>query len=399
MYNNPELINKILPDTIGKVKDWNKLANYIDLQYRDVRKLMSLLKRIVEADRYLFGLFQTRKLAILGFDYKIDFPPEFRKSATEEKQLEQIRLRYQTAKMRKLGDTIINGRLFGMAAVRLIWENKTAYGTIVTKKQEYDLTELDIDFESDGLVFLDTNINGESFKRKAFDNPEGHIFIRYNPMSGIDSYYVGSIARVNMIYCLLKYWEFWNWSKNNEKFADPLIYALYKTGSDKKEVQPILEGLAKLGTDSYAAFSDNVKINLLEAMRHSSAEAHKALIEQINTEMAISVLGQQLTTEIGKVGSFAAAKIANFVRQDYLYADLLDAQDAFNQYLIADYRLNYGEPRNGFPVFTYILDEKEDFESNARIIAELKLAGIPMKKDEIYTKTGFTTPTPEDEII
>lgn len=399
MYNNPELISKILPETIGKVKDWNKLANYTDLQYRDVRKLMSLLKRIVEADRYLFGLFQTRKLAILGFDYKIDFPTEFQKSETEEKQLEQIRLRYQTAKIRKLGDTIINGRFFGMAAVRLFWTNTASYGTIVTKKQDYDLTELDIDFESDGLVFIETNKNDETFRRKKFENPEGHIFIRYNPIAGIDSYYVGSIARVNMIYCLLKYWEFWNWSKNNEKFADPLIYALYKTGSDKKEVQPILEGLAKLGTDSYAAFSDNVKINLLEAMRNSSAEAHKALIDQINTEMAVSVLGQQLTTEIGKVGSFAAAKVANFVRQDYLYADLLDAQDAFNQYLIADYRLNYGEPRNGFPVFTYILDEKEDFESNARIIAELKLAGIPMKKDEIYTKTGFTTPTPEDEII
>ncbi|MDD5061472.1 MAG: DUF935 family protein [Candidatus Marinimicrobia bacterium] len=399
MYNNPELVSKILPDTIGKVKDWNKLANYTELQYRDVRKLMSLMKRIIECDRYLFGLFQTRKLAILGFDYKIDFPTEFQKSASEEKQLEEIRLRYQTAKMRKLGDTIINGRLFGMAAVRLFWTNKTAYGTIVTKKQDYDLTELDIDFDSDGLVFIDTNKNSETFTRKKFENPEGHIFIRYNPMSGIDQYYVGSIARVNMIYCLLKYWEFWNWSKNNEKFADPLIYALYKTGSDKTQVQPILEGLAKLGTDSYAAFSDNVKINLLEAMRNSSAEAHKALIDQINTEMAISVLGQQLTTEIGKVGSFAAAKVANFVRQDYLYADLLDSQDANDQYLIADYHLNYGEPRNAYPVFTYNLDEKEDYESNARIIAELKMAGVPVKRAEVYTKTGFTEPSLEDAVI
>jgi len=405
MYTPGTLKTNLMPTTISAVKTWNRQANYTDdLNLRDVRPLMAFLKRLPQADRYLFGLNQTRKLAILGFEYRIAFPADVAMSSQDETRLTELKNRFRFSKISAIGEDIINGRLFGMSCIRLIWDNVPGFGTSVVKKQRYDLTEIDIDFESDGLVYIETNSAGQGV-RKNFDNPEQLIQIRYNPFTGIDSYYVGGIARINMIYCLLKYWDFSNWSKNNEKFGDPMVYAQYKQGADpKKEIPTILEGLSKLGSDSYAAFSDQVQVKLLEAQRYSTAQAHQSLIEQINKEMAVSVLGQQLTTEVGKTGSFAAAKVANYVRQDYLYADLLAVADGYNQYIRKDWELNYGEPKSALPEFTWNLDEKEDFESNARIIAELMTSrgekeSLPLKRSEVYEKTGFTVPEDGEDTI
>jgi len=404
MYIPGHLKSNQLPTTIGKVKTWNRQANYTDdFKLRDVRPLMAFLKRLPQADRYLFGLFQTRKLAILGFEHTIAFPEEFQVSENDERRLNELKTRFRLSKIQDLGEDIINGRLFGMSCVRLIWDNTPGLGTHVTKKQRYDLTELDIDLESDGLVYIETDTNGVP-TRKQFENPEQLIQIRYNPFTGIDQYYVGGIARINMIYVLLKYWDFHNWSKNNEKYSDPMIYAQYRQGTDKKkEIPTILAGLAKLGTDSYAAFSDQVQIKLLEAQRYSTAQAHQSLIDQINKEMAISVLGQQLTTEVGKIGSFAAAKVANYVRQDYLYADMIAVADGFNQYIRKDWELNYGKAAV-YPEYKWKLDEREDYEANARVIAELMTAresadSLPLKRSEVYEKTGFTIPEDGDDVI
>jgi phage gp29-like protein len=398
MYVNGYLKNKILPDNISKLRTWMMLADASDPTARDVRPLMSLLKRLPQADRYLFGLFQTRKLAILGFDYVIDFPKDSTPTEAELKRLQEIQRRFRIAKARKLSEVIVNGRLFGQSAVELAFRNVPGIGTYPVKMTPYDLTEIDID-EKGEAVWLSTDTQSQQVFRSRFQPTETHIVTMYNPFAGIDNRFIGGLARINMIYVLLKYWEAWNWAKNNEKYGDPLIYAQYGRGTSEEEKTNLLTGLANLGTDSYAAFSEDVQVKLLEAMRKTSADAHQAFIDQVNKEMAISVLGQQLTTDVGKVGSFAAAKIANFVREDYLYADLLEVQEQMNGYLLQDWELNYGEAAALMPEFRFLIDEQADYESNARIISEMKISGVPLKKSEVYEKIGFSMPDDDDEVL
>lgn len=398
MYENMTLKSKILPEATSTLQTYIRRANSLDIETRDVRPLMSLLKRLPEVDRYLFGLIQTRKLAILGFDYDIKFPEEYTPSAIEEKILLEMKQRFQRTKMRQLGKTIVNGRLFGFSAIRLRWENIAGLGTAVIRREDYDLTELDIDPETRQLYYLEDTNSG--YIRRDFDPPVQHILIDDNPFEGIDKTYIGGLIRVNMIYVWLKYWEAWNWAKNNEKYGDPMFWATYLRGASEDEITKLKEGLAELGNSSYAAFSEDVEVNLLETLRNSSAEAHNKFIDQVNKEMAISILGQQLTTDVGKVGSFAAAKVANFVRQDYLLADLLEVADGYDQYLRLDFNANYGDPKESvFPEFVFRLEDQENFEANARIIGELRLASIPLRRDEVYRKTGFTPPQEGDETV
>jgi phage gp29-like protein len=294
----------------------------------------------------------------------------------------------------------MNGILFGMSAVRLTWENDKIYGTRVSKAKHLELTELDFSYDdSNSLDQITTSTLSGNFTRKPLDN-DVHLFVRYNPLQGILDDYPGSIMRTNMIYVLLKYLDYINWASANEKYSDPLRFAQYKKGASKEEIATIMSGLDKLGQDSYAAFSDDVKVEFLEALRSGIVNMHQEFVSAVNTEMSISVLGQTLTTDVNKIGSFAAAKVHNFVRQDILWGDIILFQNILSeQYIQKDFIENFGEPKNAFPIFRFKTDEVQDYESNTRVIAELRDAGIALRKEEVYLKSGFTVPKEGDEII
>jgi phage gp29-like protein len=399
-YKNSDLTNSLLP-TLEQLRRYIRSANNIDKRYRDPRALMSTLQRLLQTDLNLLGLVQTRKLAVLGFDYTITLPEGMTPSAEEEKRIVAIKNRFTRSKMNSLFNAVMNGRLFGFSATRLIWEN-TNNETVVAKKQGYDLTELDFDLDNDdALIYLNTNTNTQLFGRTPLD-PETHVIVRYNPLEGVEKSFVGSFMRTNMLYSWIKYYDYFNWAKGNEKFADPMVWASYRKGAQNDEISAVVNGLEKLGTDSRAAFSDDVKLQLLESMRTGSVSAHKELVETIKAEQAVSILGQTLTTDIQGKGSFAAAKVHNFVRADIMWSDLIALQDVISeQYLIQDYMKNYGEPAQAFPVFKFNTDEVEDSEANARTFAELRSADPSMKfvRSELYKKTGFTEPKEGDTVI
>ncbi|KAB2967525.1 DUF935 family protein [Zoogloea sp.] len=399
-YKNSDLNNSLLP-TLDQLRRYIRSANNIDKRYRDVRPLMSTLQRILQTDLNLLGLVQTRKLAVLGFDYTITMPDGVAVNSQDEQRIAEMKLRFSRGGIAALFNAIMNGRLFGMSATRLVWGNGPL-GTMVSKKQRYSLTDLDHDIEKDGaLDQLDTNTNTQLFTRRPVD-PETHIIVRYNPLDGIEENFVGSIMRTNLVYSWIKYFDYFNWAKGNEKFADPMVWASYRKGAQPSEVATVVDGLEKLGTDSRAAFSDDVKLQLLESMRSGSVSAHKELVETIKTEQAISILGQSLTTDVQDKGSFAAAKVHNFVRADIMWGDLLALQEVITeQYIVQDYLKNYGEPANVFPVFRFNTDEIQDAESNARVFSEVKSIDpkFPFKRSEVYKKMGFTEPQEGDATI
>jgi phage gp29-like protein len=361
---------------------------------------MSTLQQILETDLNLLGLVGTRIDAVLGYEYHITMPKGVEPTDKDKKRIAEMTARFNAAKMQSLFRMVLIGRIFGASAVRLIKKN-TSLGTTVVAKQSYDLTELDFDLDSDdGLIFVDTKQSG--LVNKTSIDPDVHIFVRYSPLDGIKKNYIGSLMRTNMLYSWIKYYDYWNWAKGNEKFADPTFWASYRKGAQKPEIDAVIAGLEALGTDGRAAFSDDVKLQLIESMRSGSISAHKELVETIKSEQAISILGQTLTTDLQGKGSKAAAQVHNTVRADIMWSDLIATQDVVsNQYLMRDYIDNYGEPDNAFPVLRFDTEESEDVETNARVFGELKSADPAMKfkRDELYRKTGFTEPQEGDATI
>lgn len=400
MYKNADLYNSQLP-TIVQMQSYIRRADYITKDARDVRPLMSTLQRLMRVDLNLLGLIETRILAVLGFEFSIRMPDGITPNAEEEKRIAAMTTRFQQSKMSSLFRTILIGRIFGASATALTWKNSDI-GTRVIKKKSYDLTELDFDLDNDdGLINVETNTNTQAYTKTPLD-PDLHVMVRHNPLEGIEKNFIGSLMRTNMIYSWIKYYDYWNWAKGNEKFADPMVWASYRKGAQETEVNAVITGLEALGTDSRAAFSDDVKLQLLESMRTGSISAHKELVETIKSEQAISILGQTLTTDLQGKGSKAAAQVHNLVRADIMWGDILAAQEIVsNQYLMRDYLLNYGQPAEAFPVLRFNTDEVEDVEVNARVFSEMKSAdpNFKFKRDEVYRKIGFSKPVDGEETI
>lgn len=398
-YKNSHLSKAMLP-TLAQIKTYLQQATITDdLKTRDVRPLMSTLQRLPAADRFFLGLIQTRKVAVLGFPYTIKFEDDS-VPESEKKRVEEMKIRFKKSEMNKIFSSIMNGIIFGMSATNLEWTNQKGFGTMVTKKNNLELTELDFSFDDN--TSLDKIITGTSnFSREPLDK-DTHIYVRYNPLEGIDNDFPGSFARANLIYVWLKYYDAFNWGSANEKWGDPLVVAQYdKERTQSADLATIQTGLESLGTSGKAMFSKDIELKFIEAMRSGITDMHEKFINSVNDEMSVSILGQTLTTLVSKVGSFAAAKVHNFVRQDILWADLLEFQNVLTtQYVMKDWILNYGEnPKYGFPVFEFLTDEVKDNETNARVFETLKATNpiLRVPKDELEKKIGFTILLPTDE--
>jgi len=400
IYKNPDLKKSLLP-SLDQIKKYMQSAIEENPKTRDVRKLMSFLQRLPQADRYFLGLLQTRKIALLGFPYTIKFSDDIKVDESDKTKLEEMKRRFVKSRMHTIFNTLMNGIIFGQSAARLEWANVQGFGSMVTAKKNLALTELDYNLENYQLLdFVETTPTG--FSRTELDT-DVHIYMKYNPLEGIDDDYPGSFARSNMLYVWLKYQDFFNWAAANEKWGDPLVVAQYdKDRSTLEDVAVIKSGLESLGTSGKAIFSKDIELKFLEAMRSGITDMHDRFIEAVNKEMAVSILGQTLTTEIKDKGSFAAAKVHNYVRQDILYSDVIEFQNVITaQYIYKDWLLNYGEPKKTFPQFEFITDEIQDFESNARTFETLKSANpeIKIKVDELYKRTGWTVPVEGDVTI
>lgn len=401
-YKNPDLKKSLTP-TLDQLKKYVEKAINDDPKTRDVRPLMSYLQRLAHVDRKFLGLMQTRKFALLGFPYTINFPSDVPAPDAEKKKLEEIKNRFRAAQIHKLSNTIYNGIIFGMSATQLQWANDPRYGTLVINKKSYPLTDLDFSFDNDLLLdILTTDNNNRLISRNPID-PDTHIFMRYNPIEGIDNDYPGSYARSNMIHIWLKYSDFFNWSKANEKFGDPLTVAMYdKDRTSTDELAAIDAGLVSLGGAGKARFSKDIELKFIEAMRSGITDMHEKFIKAVDDETAVSLVGQSTTSANDSGGSYAKALAGRQVSEDILWADIQLLDDCFSeQYVKRDYLLNYGEPRDAYPVYQTLIDEKEDYESNARTFSELKLnnPNLSFKKDEVYKRTGWTIPGEEDETL
>jgi phage gp29-like protein len=405
-YTNGDLVNSMLP-SMDQVSRYLRLANSANensFSQRDVRPLMTFLQRLGEIDLYLMGLIQTRKLAIESFHYDIRLPLEYKITPTEEKQLLETKRRFRRGKIASLFSTMMDGILYSQSAVQLTWDN-TRFGTMVTKREIYDLSDLDFSDETDGLVeYTGTGLN------KSELDPDIHIITRHNPMENRKNF-VGSFMRSAMLLSYLKYQTRWDWRDLNRRHGVPGTYGQYpehwdyNNPEDKKKIDAFLAMVEKLKNDSAAVFPESVKILLEKAVINDSKQSFNEFISAANLELAILLHGQNLTSEISKGGSYAAAKVQDRVDDLIIEADLKKIEAITSeQYLAKDYLLNYGEPRNDYFELVFLRDEQEDYESNSRIISniysdpELR-KNLPLKKDDVYKKLGLAKPADGDEIL
>jgi phage gp29-like protein len=182
-----------------------------------------------------------------------------------------------------------------------------------------------------------------------------------------------------------------DWSRYSEVHGLPTKIAKVPLSSTEDDRKLFFRSLSNLGGEAIVKIVQQEQgqpgfdVTLLEATGNSWA-GFQGLIRQMDSSIAISVLGQNLTTEV-KGGSFAAANVQDKTKQDVLEADAELIMDTINAQTVPWWTsVNVGLPSLIAPrVFidsTPPEDSKlraETVSAQAKAVADLKAVGVELQ--------------------
>jgi phage gp29-like protein len=118
------------------------------------------------------------------------------------------------------------------------------------------------------------------------------------------------------------------WTVFVEKYGGAFLYGKYPNNAGSQFKAELLAALENMIADAVAIAPEGSEITIESlANKGSVSTVHSEYIEAANKEISKAVLGQTLTTDIGKAGSCAAAQAHNLVREDLAAPNIGTAQD------------------------------------------------------------------------
>jgi phage gp29-like protein len=190
-----------------------------------------------------------------------------------------------------------------------------------------------------------------------------------------------------------------DWARYCERHGFPIPLADTPFGADPQDIAAYQAQLAGLGQESVMQLPGSVDVNKYGKydLRYleptdDNWQAFKALIEQCNDEITLSLLAQNLTTQV-KEGSFAAARVHADVRQALLEADARAlSKTLYTQVARPFAALNFGDA-NLAPEITWDVRPPEDlktkaetFESVCVAMSQLRMAGLKLVNPERFAR-------------
>jgi phage gp29-like protein len=151
---------------------------------------------------------------------------------------------------------------------------------------------------------------------------------------------------------IMRGWDYRDWARYNEVFGSPITAAFVPDGEDdavKDEFFSDVRNRGAEGTvmipvaDGETRETAKYGVELIESMGRGTDTFQKFKTE-LDADIAIGILGQNLTTQVKGGGSLAATKEHTLVRIDVARADAKIAKCIRQQMLSWDAQYNYGDP-------------------------------------------------------
>ena len=144
------------------------------------------------------------------------------------------------------------------------------------------------------------------------------------------------------------------WMVLAEKFGIPSVIGRYPAHFTDADVSALVRALVNLQQDSVAAVPQDTQIELSSIQVGEKGSFFRELCDFMNSEISKTVLGGTLTQETGDVGSYAAARTHQEVRQEIIAADSKLLETTINSTIVrwlVDF--NYGPE---FPSPSFVID-------------------------------------------
>lgn len=268
---------------------------------------------------------------------------------------------------------ILNAPLFGYSPIEIIWQKEGNYIFPIKyteKPQEWFY------FNNDGEFFFKDRTQGGK-RQIDFENDVKFLLPRNNPD------YLNPYGQAILSRC------FWNvvfinggmelWVKFCEKYGMPYMFGKYDRAMTDKEKTDFLTTLSNMVQDAIGLIPNDGSVDIMQTGSTGSSEIYERLVTKCENNISKAILGQTLTTDVGNIGSYAAAKTHSVVREDIIKSDKLLVETTINQLIKFINIINFND--DILPIFEFETPEDLGLE---RIERDNKIAALGVKFSEDY---------------
>lgn len=357
-----------------------------DIDQGDVAAMVELNEEMEAKDAHLQAVAQRRRQAVTALDWSVERSP---RAEDDDKLADDA-----AAHVADVLDSIEAwpGTLKhltsaigpGIAATELVWDKGELVDTVDVPGHR--LTS---------LPWLDQAIRLQADNDwQGVEMPRGK-FVVFTPQARAGFPLRVTITRAQLLLWVLKHHARSDWAGFSEVFGMPVRIGKYGPAATPAEKTALRSMLENMGSDRWGMFSNEVDVEMLEAGR--GTHPYREFIDWIETKQTILYLGQTLTTDVGNVGSFAAAKVHENVAASILLDDLAnEAEMVRNQVIRPLVAMKWPGRRDvPMPVFKRMLLETKNLDADRLALEQLRAAkefGLPFDAAEAYERLGLTMP-------
>lgn len=332
---------------------------------RRLGKDVSEYKYLLE-DSHVNGCMSSRKAGTLSLNWSLD------RNESQTRQYQTLKSIFDNLPMNDISSEILNAIFFGYQPVEIIWEK---IGGLILPK---DIVPKDPDW----FRFSDVNetryltkrnmVTGEPIPNYKF------IMARYRP--SYERPYGRPLGSVVYWPVKFRHTGLRFWTSFCEKYGMPWVKASYPLGTQAVRVQEMISMIESTIQDGIVAYPTEFNVEALKMNDTASSDIFEKYVAEMNQEISIGILGQTLTTTVGKEGgALATAKVHATVRDDIVNEDKSIVEAVYNTLISWIYELNWSgsESRPKFKLVAAPQPTKDD----AQAAVYLRQTGIKFTKE------------------
>lgn len=333
----------------------------------DPERMFAIYDRMLESDGHLRSVYDTRKKALGGLAWELvpasevgrhpKINEEKAKAAHEHCAEMLADIDNFDAALRWLHDAI--GR--GIKIAELEWRNQKPVAAHCIED-----CLLRGDMMNPRRIRIATETDWKGIAVDEF--PPGK-FIVHAPESIGGLPIRGGLHRTAVLLFLAKRMGIQSWIIFNELYGQPIAVGKYGSEADTAVRRELTSVLRELGANRGGMFPAGTEIELLEAAAKGILP-QQAFAKYVDSEFSKHYLGQTLTTELGDVGSQAAATVHNDVRDDRRDDDVrAEGETIRSQLILPICRIQFGEDAAlHAPYFRRVVEEARDLLDECELL-------------------------------
>lgn len=396
---------KVKEINISTLLDVRKSAYVTDIESKDVRHLQYMLKEISKYPR-IRGLIEARKTALTAYDWNI-----ISDNGTDMYDLEKRLKNYIENILNYSTDILYGSVLFKVERVNEASESGKNATLKITRIPHTEYQPID---ENSFYIYDDVeNINNKRIIDITSDENRNSYIYFINGDAGD----IGGVMNANAdnIVYLINLMPKWDELNNKLKGiilgvtdgrtlatnAQALSYGAEEVRNLQSNYNNLMKNIGKDGTENVLLTLEGIDIKLAQLVDASASHSYSLYKQELQSDIAVSLLGQANTTELPSGGgSRAALQILNMIRQDILFADINFMKRVLNRFLEIENFLSTGNSIIDYS-FEFVLDDVIDTEANARKFQYLSSIGVPIEISEadFYSQLGIRKPSDDGEKI